>query len=1439
MMTTIFKKSKYVLLIFCFCLHEYSNAQSVNQMINFPSPNAMSLGLYGEVPVSLFTGKPKIEIPFYEVKCGELRLPISLSYNSAAVRPNAHPGWVGMGWALNAGGLITRKIKGVPDEYYIKENRSSILGHSTLEFDYGYYYNHDKLDRTDWNTKNYVEQLAKGENYKMYQNKVGEWKDTEPDEFIFNFNGYTGKFYFNEKGKIEVISKYDLKIEVNKNFMDLRMPSPESFLIYKNVFIFPTIKQITGFRITTPDGVKYEFGAWSVTRENTLAIEYSNNFFQQFFFINFDTWKLVRIESPNGKDWIKLSYQQCEPIASFGKRTTLHRQEGKKDKSIGFFNIFSPARASIFNVNTHYTGKIIMPAYLKKIITRNEEIHFTTSVTKEKKYNYWDILTDLFYISKNSYNCNLFNAEYIKFKLYNNRWFYSGRAQIIGPITPKFTVFDINNPYDMGCYMVGELGLFSRIDISETYYGYYIYDCEYVDFAKLKWRQLDRIDIKKAGDQKTIKSIKFNYTSNSNERLRLLSVQKIGKDESNTTPPYTFEYEDYETRDYPGDSKLPDYNSFSTDHWGYYSGVKEKSFLFKDKGGNWYSDEALNSYKAKRHANPLYMYAGVLTRMHYPTGGYTKFIYEPHKYTKIVSRDKNTGVFSLTPVASTTAGGVRIKKIQHYTKNFNLAYKKTYEYELGILTGDIQYYWKDYKGKLVSGDDYTADRFVSQSIIPVSSNSTGCHIGYSKVTEKMAGKGKTVFYYQNFQDHPDIGNTKHLDETPDATIDVHKTTYSPFTSKEIERGQLKEIHTYKENSGNYVLVRKEKNTFSQNPHRQNEYIPAISTRQIPVLGGVALEGTAYKVYTYPYNLDKKIIYNYEKTGTTNPLIQTKEYGYNYYNLVNSITTSHSDGSTFTKQYKYPTDYNYYYSIGPSNNEGWALKNMKALNILSTPIEQINMKNNKVISGKIKTYEYKNDEIILLKSIRNLNTPEPLAINCGNPDDFCESYNPRPDQGDFFTFDNHYKSNIEFDLYDDHGNLLQYHNHNNLYTSHIWGYNNTYPIAKVENAEYTDIFHTSFENSDHPNVKEVIDAKTGRKVCEIPPSAFWPENIEKGSISHNRKYIFQGAFKTSNNFTGSAAMVIKVWGMAGELMAWLPVYISNTQGEWKIYQREINTNDYPGLGWLELEIYNPGGNEAVLVDEVRFHPADAQMATYTYDPLIGMTSETDPNNQTTYYEYDGLGRLQYIKDKEKNIVEKYDYHYANQEEIEIYNCENVTAQIEDDTRYTYRVRFWVTGLDEGTGCYCKIDYGDGSPIEDIGNAPQTHEYPNDNTYTATFNFYNANDQLVKTIDKEVTPPVYFTAEVENHAYYIHRVNFWVTGIDEETGCYCKIDYGDGSPVENIGTSPQHHIYPDDNTYTATFNFYNAYNQLVSTITKQVTPRQMKTRLFLKSLKSPMI
>lgn len=93
---------------------------------------------------------------------------------------------------------------------------------------------------------------------------------------------------------------------------------------------------------------------------------------------------------------------------------------------------------------------------------------------------------------------------------------------------------------------------------------------------------------------------------------------------------------------------------------------------------------------------------------------------------------------------------------------------------------------------------------------------------------------------------------------------------------------------------------------------------------------------------------------------------------------------------------------------------------------------------------------------------------------------------------------------------------------------------------------------------------------------------------------------------------------------------------------------VNSGYNAAVAFVNMTILNnPQTTDSQMRSELnnlRQNLPNAQVTTYTYKPLIGMTSSTDPKGLTTYYEYDNFLRLENIKDNNGDIIKNYKYNY---------------------------------------------------------------------------------------------------------------------------------------------------------------------------------------------------
>ena len=287
--------------------------------------------------------------------------------------------------------------------------------------------------------------------------------------------------------------------------------------------------------------------------------------------------------------------------------------------------------------------------------------------------------------------------------------------------------------------------------------------------------------------------------------------------------------------------------------------------------------------------------------------------------------------------------------------------------------------------------------------------------------------------------------------------------------------------------------------------------------------------------------------------------------------------------------------------------------MKAQHIIAPVIEQQTLLERngvrKLVSGTFNEYKVFNSSFYKPGTIYKLVTNAPST-------DLTESSVNASDQ---VIMHPAYQQNISLDAYTSQGNVNQQHKIQDINYAYIWDYKETFPVAEVTNASQPAIAFTSFEADGSGNwaitggATNTTDAITGRKSYNLGGGA---SITRSGLVAQN--------------------YLVSYWVKNGS------VSVNSGGGTVKMSKN----------GWSYVEHTVTGASVIVTgtgtIDELRLYPVAAKMTTYTYDPLIGMTSQCDANGKISYFEYDALGRLSYIRDQDKNILKRICYNYAGQQ-----------------------------------------------------------------------------------------------------------------------------------------------------------------------------------------------
>lgn len=484
---------KVILLFWCI----YSCLLNAQAGANTPldKDNIKTLNYDKEFGVDLYSGTVNINIPIQQLKEDNLPLDISLSYDATGVLVNRVSGVVGQNWNLNAGGSITRKIKGMTfDELKypagtIQPGLGTLLGWQKGFFDVKNY-----LNNNNWNSSQNLNTMLD-----MATSPSGKWRmDTEPDIFYFNFFDKTGFFFMGNDGKWKVSSKNNLTVvDYNEN-TDLIIPVNEIKRMGWDGNLLSSgynRKSIGRFVLIDDKGFKYVFGDNDV---KSMDINLGNYYDNDIIWSYVMKWNLKKVIDPNGKILYNFEYKTGEYFlrnlyteANFETSSSIEQQ----NSTVGYSEVV-PTNPNFWKMYKG-GGYFYKPSYLKKITISNgataefnyvetDAIKYTTSnnylFDSYNSFNrFWSnaelsrIFTDEIPLT-NQYKHKHYLLDEIKISFTNSLvskikfqyWDATPRVflgQIIKNSDEKYS-FLYNNPYDLPGYMS------ERTDMWGYYNGY-------------------------------------------------------------------------------------------------------------------------------------------------------------------------------------------------------------------------------------------------------------------------------------------------------------------------------------------------------------------------------------------------------------------------------------------------------------------------------------------------------------------------------------------------------------------------------------------------------------------------------------------------------------------------------------------------------------------------------------------------------------------------------------------------------------------------------------------------------------------------------------------------------------------------------------------------------------------------------------------------------
>jgi len=691
-----------------------------------------------------------------------------------------------------------------------------------------------------------------------------------------------------------------------------------------------------------------------------------------------------------------------------------------------------------------------------------------------------------------------------------------------------------------------------------------------------------------------IKQIKFIYSyfkdaSNTNDIALKLDQLLFLDNTHSIIEKYRFSYHT---------NKFSWNNQFAKDYWGYFNGKPNTNLIPPTSTGSGIVGSA------DRSANPQYLTEGVLETIYFPTGGYTQFTYEPQQYMD----------YSGAIPTVITGGGIRIAKILSSAEG-QLPVTKTYKYGLNESGYGIANFTMD-QFNFHSNNLIKFKYCFTRQTISVGTYSYQSHTYFSTSSFDLDGFDSAPIIYPNvteyFGDKTGDNIGRKVYEYDDSEPAGHGASLVVPTSGRYwndsfawRNGFLTNVTTYDKANNKVQELKKTYGTFNYDDKPVGYYadlfliyMDGSDVCASNPCDGTDIESNTLSSVQLTLSIGAKRLlteteYLYDRNDPTKFVSILKSYSYEPTKLLLTQTTSsrnqYEQSVTVTK---YPFQYSPSAS-STGNAKGIYLLNQK--NIVSpvesyTYVQNLDNTNQRLTAGNITTYK---------QNAANANQVVPDQVY------IWESAMVQPLSGyvstsvgtNSITMDTNYKARVNLASYDANGNVLQVAKTNDVFTSYQYGYNTALPVAEVTNAQNrsgnVEFMVENFEENNNANV------------------------VSNSSVAHSGNRYYNGAYTTSFVPPNARTYVVEYW------------YLSN--GSWQ--QTKV---PYTGSGMVL--------NNGTAIDNVRIYPSDAQLKSYTHDPILGITSVINQAGLLKLYDYDNFGRLKRIRNEKGNVEKQFLYNY---------------------------------------------------------------------------------------------------------------------------------------------------------------------------------------------------